>query len=153
VDEEMPEVAGGPRGGHPHDVILGGVSDLPEVAGGPGGVSDLLAVVGSPPPDVILGEVSDLPEVAWSPSAGDSLVAGDLVLPEEVVDLDLPEEVVNDELDDLFVDVTTASPQKEDRSLAKNALEKEMLSKEMLSCVRGAHRCRYPGHVGAGSRS
>ena len=46
-------------------------------------------------------------------------MAGDLVLPEEVVDLDLPEEVVNDELDDLFVDVTTASPQKEDRSLAK----------------------------------
>ena len=34
-------------------------------------------------------------------------------------DIDLPEEVANDELDDLFLDVTTASPKKEDSSSAK----------------------------------
>ena len=37
-------------------------------------------------------------------------------------DIDLPEEVANDELDDLFVDVTTASPKKEDRYLAKKRI-------------------------------
>jgi len=37
-------------------------------------------------------------------------------------DIDLPEEVANDELDDLFLDVTTASPKKEDRSLAKKRI-------------------------------
>ena len=104
-----------PRGDHPHDVILGGVSALPEVAGSPrgddprdvilGGVSDLPEVAGSPPREMTLGDVSDLPEVAGGPSAGDSLASGDI---------DLPEEVANDELDDLFVDVTTGSPKKED---------------------------------------
>ena len=49
-------------------------------------------------------------DVIPCPSAGDSLAAGDI---------DLPEEVANDELDDLFADVTTAPPKKEDRYLAK----------------------------------
>ena len=52
------------------------------------------------------GDVSDLPEEAVNE---ESVATGDI---------DLPEEVANDELDDLFVDVTTASPKKEDRSLA-----------------------------------
>ena len=60
------------------------------------------------------GPRSDHPrDVIPGPSAGDSLAAGDI---------DLPEEVANDELDDLFVDVTTASPKKEDRSLAKKRI-------------------------------
>jgi hypothetical protein len=53
------------------------------------------------------GDVSDLPEEAVNE---ESVATGDI---------DLPEEVANDELDDLFVDVTTASPKKEGRSLAK----------------------------------
>ena len=53
------------------------------------------------------GDVSDLPEEAVNE---ESVATGDI---------DLPEEVANDELDDLFVDVATASPKKEDRSLAK----------------------------------
>ena len=53
------------------------------------------------------GDVSDLPEEAVNE---ESVATGDI---------DLPEEVAHDELDDLFVDVTTASPKKEDRSLAK----------------------------------
>ena len=52
-------------------------------------------------------------DVIPGPSAGDSLAVGDI---------DLPEEVANDELDDLFLDVTTASPKKEDRSLAKKRI-------------------------------
>ena len=61
-------------------------------------------------------------------SAGDALGAGDIDLPEEVandeLDMDLPEEVANDELDDLFVDVTTGSPKKEDRYFANTLQEK-----------------------------
>ena len=54
-------------------------------------------------------------DVIPGPSAGDSLAAGNI---------DLPEEVANDELDDLFVDVKTASPKKEDRPLAKTLRKK-----------------------------
>ena len=79
-----------PRGDRPSDVIPGPSAGDSLAAGGPRG---------DHPRDVIPG-----------PSAGDSLAAGDI---------DLPEEVANDELDDLFVDVTTASPKKEDRYLAK----------------------------------
>ena len=79
-----------PRGDHPRDVILGPSAGASLAAGGPRG---------DHPRGVIPGS-----------SAGDALGAGDI---------DLPEEVANDELDDLFVDVTTASPKKEDRSLAK----------------------------------
>ena len=45
-------------------------------------------------------------------SAGDALGAGDI---------DLPEEVANDEVDDLFVDVATGCPKKEDRYFANTA--------------------------------
>ena len=45
----------------------------------------------------------------------------------------MPEEVANDELDDLFVDVTTGSPKKEDRYFAKNFGEK----RNALVCSRG----------------
>ena len=79
-----------PRGDHPRDVIPGPSAGASLAAGGPRG---------DHPRGVIPGS-----------SAGDALGAGDI---------DLPEEVANDELDDLFVDVTTASPKKEDRSLAK----------------------------------
>ena len=71
---------------------------------------------GDQPRDVIPGPSAGGPrgdhprDVIPGPSAGDSLAAGNI---------DLPEEVANDELDDLFLDVTTASPKKEDRSLAK----------------------------------
>ena len=67
------------------------------------------------------GDVSDLPEEAVNE---ESVATGDI---------DLPEEVANDELDDLFVDVTTASPKKEDRSLAKTHREK----RNTLVCSRG----------------
>ena len=59
------------------------------------------------------GDVSDLPEEAVNE---ESVATGDI---------DLPEEVANDELDDLFVDVATASPKKEDRSLAKTHRRKK----------------------------
>ena len=71
---------------------------------------------GDQPRDVIPGPSAGGPrgdhprDVIPGPSAGDSLAAGNI---------DLPEEVANDELDDLFVDVTTGSPKKEDRYFAK----------------------------------
>ena len=83
------------------------------------------------------GDVSDLPEEAVNE---ESVATGDI---------DLPEEVANDELDDLFVDVTTASPKKRGPLLCNNTSR----NKETRSCVPGAHRCRYPGHVGAGACS
>ena len=49
-------------------------------------------------------------------------------------DIDLPEEVANDELDDLFLDVTTASPKKEDRSLAKKRIGEK---RNTFACSRG----------------
>ena len=55
-------------------------------------------------------------DVIPGPSAGDSLAAGNI---------DLPEDVLTDELDDLLEDVTTASPKKEDRSLAKKPRKKK----------------------------
>ena len=76
---------------------------------------------GDQPRDVIPGPSAGGPrgdhpgDVIPGPSAGDSLAVGNI---------DLPEEVANDELDDLFLDVTTASPKKEDRSLAKKLWEK-----------------------------
>ena len=77
---------------------------------------------GDQPRDVIPGPSAGGPrgdhprDVIPGPSAGDSLAAGNI---------DLPEEVANDELDDLFVDVKTASPKKEDRSLAKTLRKKK----------------------------
>ena len=71
---------------------------------------------GDQPRDVIPGPSAGGPrgdhprDVIPGPSAGDSLAAGDI---------DLPEEVANDELDDLFVDVTFGSPKKEDRYFAE----------------------------------
>ena len=64
-------------------------------------------------------------DVIPGPSAGDSLAAGNI---------DLPEEVANDELDDLFLDVTTASPKKEDRSLAKKRIGEK---RNTFACSRG----------------
>ena len=90
--EQMRKWLGEPRGDQPRDVIPG------PSAGGPRG---------DHPRDVIPG-----------PSAGDSLAAGNI---------DLPEDVLTDELDDLLEDVTTASPKKEDRSLAKNLRKKKKL--------------------------
>ena len=84
------------RGDHPRDVIFGPSAGASLAAGGPRG---------DHPRGVIPGS-----------SAGDALGAGDI---------DLPEEVVSDELDDLFVDVTTGSPKKEDRDFAKNASGKK----------------------------
>ena len=49
-------------------------------------------------------------------------------------DIDLPEEVANDELDDLFLDVTTASPKKEDRSLANKTHRGK---RNTFACSRG----------------
>ena len=77
---------------------------------------------GDQPRDVIPGPSAGGPrgdhprDVIPGPSAGDSLAAGDI---------DLPEKVANDELDDLFVDVTTASPKKEDRYWAKTLANKK----------------------------
>ena len=94
-----------PRGDHPQDVIPGPSSvGASLAAGGPRG---------DHPRGVIPGS-----------SAGDALGAGDL---------DLPEEVVDDELDDLFVDVTTGPPKKEDRDFAKRFGEK----RTALVCSRG----------------
>ena len=87
---QMRKWLGEPRGDQPRDVIPG------PSAGGPRG---------DHPRDVIPG-----------PSAGDSLAAGNI---------DLPEDVLTDELDNLLEDVTTASPKKEDRSLAKKLRKKK----------------------------
>ena len=87
---KMRKWLGEPRGDQPRDVIPGPSAGASLAAGGPRG---------DHPRGVILGS-----------SAGDALGAGDI---------DLPEEVANDELDDLFVDVTTGSPKKEDRYFAK----------------------------------
>ena len=89
---QMRKWLGEPRGDQPRDVIPG------PSAGGPRG---------DHPRDVIPG-----------PSAGDSLAAGNI---------DLPEDVLTDELDNLLEDVTTASPKKEDRSLAKKLWKKSKL--------------------------
>ena len=86
---------------------------------------------GDQPRDVIPGPSAGGPrgdhprDVIPGPSAGDSLAAGDI---------DLPEEVANDELDDLFLDVTTASPKKEDRSLAKKRIGEK---RNTFACSRG----------------
>ena len=93
-----------PRGDHPRDVIPGPSAGASLAAGGPRG---------DHPRGVIPGS-----------SAGDALGAGDI---------DLPEEVANDELDDLFVDVTTGSPKKEDRYFAKTLRGKI----NALVCSRG----------------
>ena len=90
IPEQMRKWLGEPRGDQPRDVIPG------PSAGGPRG---------DHPRDVIPG-----------PSAGDSLAAGNI---------DLPEDVLTDELDNLFVDVATASPKKEDRSWAKKLRKKK----------------------------
>ena len=67
--------------------------------------------------ELLGGRRSDHPrDVIPGPSAGDSLTAGDI---------DVPKEVANDELDDLFLDVTTAPPEKQDCSLAKTLREKK----------------------------
>ena len=101
---------------------------------------------GDQPRDVIPGPSAGGPRgdhprgVIPGSSAGDALGAGDI---------DLPEEVANDEVDDLFVDVTTGSPKKEDRYFAKKTSGK----KETRSFVTGAHPCRCPGHSGARSCS
>ena len=108
------------RGYHPRDVIFGPSAGASLAAGGPRG---------DHPRGVIPGS-----------SAGDALGAGDI---------DLPEEVANDELDDLFVDVTTGSPKKEDRFFRKTPPG----NKPPRSCVPGAHPCRCPGHSGARSCS
>ena len=74
------------------------------------------------PRDVIPGPSAGGPrgdhprDVIPGPSAGDSLAAGNI---------DLPEDVLTDELDNLLEDVTTASPKKEDRSLAKKLRKKK----------------------------
>ena len=92
IPEQMRKWLGEPRGDQPRDVIPG------PSAGGPRG---------DHPRDVIPG-----------PSAGDSLAAGNI---------DLPEDVLTDELDNLLEDVTTASLKKEDRSLAKELRKKRKL--------------------------
>ena len=114
IPEEMRKWLGEPRGDQPRDVIPG------PSAGGPRG---------DHPRDVIPG-----------PSAGDSLAAGNI---------DLPEDVLTDELDNLLEDVTTASPKKEDRSLAKTLRG----NKKHVRVFHRALPCRYPSHVRAGARS
>ena len=108
------------RSRDPRDVIFAPNAGASLVAGGPRG---------DHPRGVIPGS-----------SAGDALGAGDI---------DLPEEVVNDELDDLFVEVTTGYPEKEDSFFRKAPSWK----RSPRSCVRGAHPCRCPSHSGAGSSS
>ena len=135
VDGDVSGLPAWLRGDHPRDVILGDdgvifgdVSDLPDVtwestASGwrtdprlPG-PHTLPADFAETMPPVVGGPRGDHPrDVIPGPSAGASLAAGNI---------DLPEEVVNDELDDLFVDVTTASPQKEDRWLANKLRRKK----------------------------
>ena len=100
---------------------------------------------GDQPRDVIPGPSAGGPrgdhprDVIPGPSAGDSLAAGNIDLPEEVANDELDdlfedvttatpkkEDVATDELDDLFVDVKTASRKKEDRSLAKTLRKKRI---------------------------
>ena len=129
-----------PRRDRPSDVIPGPSAGDSLAAGGPRGGHPRDVIPGPSAGDSLVPGGDHPRDVMPGPSAGDFLAAGDI---------DLPEEVANDELDDLFLNVTTASPKKEDRSLAKKRFEK----KETLSCVPGAHRCRDPGQVDAGACS